>query len=223
MKILIVENEAIVAQNLADIIESFGFKDITIVYNEVDALNLLQISVFDIILLDIRLDKAYEGFNIAQYININTISLFIFITAFSDKVLIDKAISFMPLGYITKPFKESEIYSLLKIAQNKIDSRQEDYYLLQVGTSVERIRFNDILYFKSDNNYVDIIIEEKKYVERNTLENILKKLPNNFVRVHRSYVVNMSKIKTLKNNQLIVKNERIPVSRKYKEFVIDTL
>jgi DNA-binding LytR/AlgR family response regulator len=83
------------------------------------------------------------------------------------------------------------------------------------GTS-QYLDVNDIQYIKSDNVYVEIFTEGHRYIQRKFLGQISKELPAQFVRVHRSYLVNMDRVTELNKTFVLIDDQKIPVSRKFK-------
>jgi two-component system response regulator LytT len=83
------------------------------------------------------------------------------------------------------------------------------------GTS-QYLDVKDIQYIKSDNVYVEIFTEERRYIQRKFLGEISKELPAQFVRIHRSYLVNMDRVSQLNKTFALIDGQRIPVSRKFK-------
>ena len=83
------------------------------------------------------------------------------------------------------------------------------------GTS-QYLDVNDIQYIKSDNVYVEIFTEGHRYIQRKFLGQISKELPAQFVRVHRSYLVNMDRVTELNKTFVLIDDQKTPVSRKFK-------
>ena len=83
------------------------------------------------------------------------------------------------------------------------------------GTS-QYLDVNDIQYIKSDNVYVEIFTEGHRYIQRKFLGQISKELPSQFVRVHRSYLVNMDRVSELNKTFILIDGQKIPVSRNFK-------
>lgn len=83
------------------------------------------------------------------------------------------------------------------------------------GTS-QYLDVNDIQYIKSDNVYVEIFTEGHRYIQRKFLGQISQELPSQFVRVHRSYLVNMDRVSELNKTFVLIDGQKIPVSRKFK-------
>lgn len=116
VKILIVEDEPIIAEDIAALIERNDFVVSAIVYTKENALHELQTNLPDLVLLDINLNGEMDGLLIAEKINEQFNIPFIFITSYSDKSTLEKAKYTEPSGYIVKPFNEGGLYSTLEIA-----------------------------------------------------------------------------------------------------------
>ena len=93
---------------------------------------------------------------------------------------------------------------------------------LKVDKIFYKIQLSDIWYVKSDSNYVEVFLESKKHLVRSTLKNFSELLPTNqFIQVHRSYIVNINKIQSLGDGEVSLTNEKVtPLSANYKEDVI---
>lgn len=82
--------------------------------------------------------------------------------------------------------------------------------------TVKKLDVNEILYIKSDNVYVEIFTEGNRFIQRKFLSQISEELPNQFVRIHRSYLVNLDQVTNRKKSYFMIDNTKIPVSRKFK-------
>lgn len=116
IKVLIVEDEPLIAEDIAAILERNEFRVSAIAYNSIDALSELQTNLPDMALLDINLNGGMEGITIAEAIKNSYDIPFIFITSYSDKTTLEKAKHTEPSGYIVKPFNEANLYTTLEIA-----------------------------------------------------------------------------------------------------------
>lgn len=116
IRILIVEDEPLIAEDLAAILEREGFTISAVVYTPEDAMEELQTHLPDMVLLDINLAGGQEGITLAQYIHERLHLPFVFVTSYSDKQTLERAKHTEPAGYIVKPFNEAGLYSTLEIA-----------------------------------------------------------------------------------------------------------
>lgn len=115
VKVLIVEDEPVIAEDIASILEKNDYQVTAIAYHTEDALEELK-QFPDLVLLDINLNGEHAGIMIAETINKNYQLPFIFLTSYSDKHTLEKAKHTEPAGYIVKPFSEAALYSAIEIA-----------------------------------------------------------------------------------------------------------
>ncbi|MEZ4854077.1 LytR/AlgR family response regulator transcription factor [Flavobacterium sp.] len=210
--ILIVEDEVLIADYLMDMLQNEGFKTIEIAHNSVEALHFFKTFVPDIILLDINLDGQNSGINLA--VQKNEKAKIIYITAQNDIETIQKAVATNPETYLTKPIKKPDLLAAIQLASYKTEKK---YSIIKDGYTEVKLLHNDILYIKSENNYIDIITELKKYTLRSSLDHFLEELNNNiFCKVHRSFIVNKTKITKKTKLTVFLNDIEIPISRSYK-------
>jgi len=115
-KIIIVEDEIIIALDLKLRLENLGYEVVHIAFNGEDALKLAGETNPDLILMDIQLNGEMDGINVAQQIrNLYNIP-FIFLTGSFEKKLLERAKQTDPIGFINKPFDESEIQYFIEKA-----------------------------------------------------------------------------------------------------------
>jgi DNA-binding LytR/AlgR family response regulator len=97
-----------------------------------------------------------------------------------------------------------------------------DYFFIKCDYKYERIYFDDILYIQALQNYVTIYTKKGKYITLLYLKNVEQNLDNlSFIRVHKSYIVSIPKIEAIENNEIIIQSFRIPISRNYRDEVIE--
>jgi len=124
-KILIVEDERIIALDLQRRLMRFGYPDPVITTNGLDALKAIDSNRPDIILMDIMLSSDFDGIETATIINEKYNIPLIFLTAYSDEKTVERAKKAEPYGYILKPFKEKELYTTIDIALYKFHSNEK--------------------------------------------------------------------------------------------------
>lgn len=127
-KILIVEDEPLIAEDLSMILGKAGFKVIGIANDGNRALDLLHSQSPDLVLLDIALNSSMSGIDVAEVINEKYDLPFIFITSFSDKHTLERAKDVYPHGYIVKPFKKKDILANIEIALHRSKKKPLSIY-----------------------------------------------------------------------------------------------
>jgi len=121
-----------------------------------------------------------------------------------------------PLGYIVKPFTENGLRSNIEIAWNNYKT-DEEYLSFSTNNELYKIRQSQILYLKAFDNYCYVITSEREYLVPKTLKFLASQLNSEkFTKTHRSYLVNLLKIESLKTDSLLINNVEIPVSNSKK-------
>ena len=93
----------------------------------------------------------------------------------------------------------------------------ENFTFIKTDKKLIKLYFNEITVIKGLGNYVEIITENKKYIYYKSLKDLIENLPDEFMRVHNSYIVNLTNIDILEDNHIILKNVKVAVGKSYKE------
>ena len=211
IKILIAEDDLLIAENLKDILLDFGFVHCEIACKKEQIYEKLRKFQPNLVLLDIQMSEFDSGIKIAIDLNREFNIPFIYITAQADKKIMDMALDTNPLGYIIKPFNEKEIYASLFLFSTSFS--KNEIFLKGINGEV-KIKLNEIMYVKSDKNYVEVYSKEKRVVIRTSLKLFLEEMNLPFlVQVHKSYVVNVNQIQSIKGSNLNCAGFQIPYSK----------
>jgi two-component system response regulator LytT len=214
IKILIVDDEVLIAEDLKDNLLSLGMTHIEMAHDKEGAIEMLHSFDPSIILLDIRMENETDGIEIGEYIAKNTQKPFIYITAHSDVEMIRKIIKTKPVAYINKPVKKSDLYASVSLAAEQIKTLSSSVIKIKDGYSIVIIPVDSILYVESEGNYINIFCEEKKHVARQSLDSVISELDSGlFFRIHRSFLVNTSKLKRFSKKEVVIGDTILPVSR----------
>ena len=126
------------------------------------------------------------------------------------------------LQAINKFFDLSE-YSISKTQVDR-EQAKSDYLFVRSDRKMVKINFDEILYIESLSDYIKIFTNKKTVITRETISNMEAKLPNSkFLRIHRSFLIAIEKIETYTNEFVEVNKEELPISRTYKESVLQKL
>ena len=220
--ILIVEDELMIAEMTKEMLLGLKYSVIGIAKNNDEAQMFLSKSNdIDLVILDINLNDRKSGIDIGEKINEKYKIPFVYLTSYSDPSTIKKAAKTTPEAYILKPFTKSDLYTTIEIIKAR-KNQNSSSIIVKDGDMTVKIDSSDINYIKSDNNYIEISTEEKKYVVRNSIDNFLDELSNsNFIRVHGSYAVNIMKIDAVNGQYILIGNIKCPLSRMYKNEVFN--
>jgi two-component system, LytTR family, response regulator LytT len=228
-KVLVVEDEIIIADNICDSLVELGYEVTEPAINYTEAILIIEKENPDIAILDIHLSGKKTGIDIAKKINENYNFPFIFLTSNADKVTLNEAKQVMPSAFLVKPFSKQELYTSIEIAISNFTSKkivfskddEKSTIFVKHKNKHIKIKLNDILYLKAAHVYVEIILKNsQKIVVRGSLNTYSNGLNNNFIRVHRSYIVNINFIDTIEKNFVFIEKNQIPIGNKFKETVI---
>ncbi len=232
VKIFIVEDDAIIRATLKLMLTQNNF-DIAGEADEAeDAFDKINESKPDLALLDINLKSNKDGIWLAEQLRIHHNLPIVFLTAYSDGKTLEKVMKTKPNGFLSKPFKQVDIFSSINIALQNFSLAEEslkyspkyieqrspqiDFLYVKEKNVLVKILFKDVSYLKSDGNYVEIHIATRKYVLRAKLTDMLSKLPTDkFVQAHQRYIVNVQRLNAVGNSFVIIGEEKIPVSKKF--------
>lgn len=116
IKILIVEDEVLIAEDIASQLKNINFEVAGVAYDSEKALDMLNTRTPDAVLLDINIKGSMDGIEIGAILNEKYNLPFIYLTSYSDKATIERAKVTMPYGYIVKPFNENDLLTSLEMA-----------------------------------------------------------------------------------------------------------
>ncbi|MDD7913908.1 response regulator [Polaribacter ponticola] len=226
-KILIVEDNVIIADDLEQIIESFGYNVIGNVISYERAVSFLEKNRVDLVLIDIDLATEKTGLDLANYINQYIQVPFIYVTSNLDDQTINIAAKTKPSAYLVKPFDNNTIYASIEVAitnyiEEKVDHNQnkKDHLFLKKNNLYHKVKTDHISYVKSDNIYLEIYtIENDKFLIRNTLKSFLTELPSNFYKCNKSHIININNVKTFNLNYVFINDKQITVSKEFKPYL----
>lgn len=193
--------------------------------NPIDASEYIQEQHVQLIFLDINMPDL-SGVEFARTLDKNT--KVIFTTAY-DKYAVE-GFQLHAIDYLLKPISyevfansvkhAKEYFDLVESKQSEIPINTDDNYLfLKADYQIHRIEFEDIMYFEGLKDYVKLYVEgsSKSIVFHSTMKSLEEKLPlDKFMRVHRSFIISLNKVKTIERDRIIFGDKRIPISKQYK-------
>ena len=133
------------------------------------------------------------------------------------------------IDYLLKPISFSRFLKAAHKAEDRLRERQvkpvsqgADFFFIKSGQKIEKVKMEDILYLEGMSNYIIIHTRQKKYVSYLTFKGVEQQLPEDlFIRTHKSYLVAVNAIQTIDGNEVIIDNIHIPISKNYKESVME--
>lgn len=212
IKILIVEDEAIIANTIKIALEKFGFDIAGIAYDYKSALHLIENTPFDIMITDVDLGygiQKYSGLLLAEFlIRIKHVP-FIFLTAYDDISTIKQATALKPAGYLTKPLNIATLYATLEISiENFYKDKTSDstevnelpnYIYIKTSKGNQKVMWDDVVSLQSTKNYVKLITIDNQHdlLIRSSLQQVMQHMiPANmnehFARINRGQYIRKS-------------------------------
>ncbi|MBU2019015.1 MAG: response regulator [Bacteroidetes bacterium] len=224
-RILLVEDEVLIARELIKHISNIDNISVSHARSYNEALELLSKHEFALLILDIRIYGDKSGIDIARYINENQKTPFIYLTSHFDESVLQEAKETKPVGYLTKPFQLETLRTTIEIALfNHLTVQEKKIVLVSEGKKEHRFKLSDMFYLSADHVYTNIHCKNETHLVRSTLNNVMLQLPSDqFIRIHRSYAVNIQHAQPLNSQYLTVHGERLPIGRTYRENVVSFL
>ena len=195
--------------------------------NAIEAFNIINSKDISLIFLDINMPEI-SGLSFAKSIN-KDIKI-IFTTAYREYAVdgfdlqaVDyllKPISFERLLQAINKFTNETIHINNTVAED-IHHEKSNFIFVRFDRKMIKINFADINYIESLSDYIKIHLTDKTVITRETITGIEAKLPkNDFIRIHRSFIVSISKINSFTNEYIEINKKQIPISRTYKKEVV---
>jgi DNA-binding LytR/AlgR family response regulator len=217
LKCLVVDDEELARILLKTYIDKM--ENLTLIgntENPLEALQILQNQEVDLLFLDIQMPEL-NGTSLAKIVNPKT--RIIFTTAYSQYAL--TGFDLNVLDYLLKPITFERFEQAIDKAKDYFQiTNQEETIIIKSGYDLHKIKLEDILFIEGSSEYVTFQTAEKRIMSYQTLKSLEISLPTKqFMRVHRSYIVNKNKVNLLKDKNLIIENYKIPVSDSYRDEV----
>jgi DNA-binding LytR/AlgR family response regulator len=225
---VIIDDEPLAREGMADYVKEIDFLHLVdTCENPVALMKLMDQHPVDLIFLDIQMPKM-NGIDFLKIIQ--KPPMVIITTAFPSYAL--EGFQLNVLDYLLKPItfdrffkavsKAREYHQLVNRATVQKTEATTDYFFIKCGSKYEKIHFEDILYVEGMQNYITIYTVKGKYVTLLYLKNLEQNLDSQaFIRVHKSYIVAIDKIEAIEGNEIFIQQHRIPISRNYREQVIE--
>ena len=230
-KCIIVEDEPLAADILQGYISQVPFLELTCIARDaIYALEILQSQKIEVIFLDIHLPRL-KGIDFVKTL-CNPVKIII-TTAYREYAI--EGYDLNVVDYLLKPISlarfltavnklNPQLHKEVLLPQSQTPSKDVSYIFINVNKKRIKIFINQILYIESRKEYISIVTKEKTYLTKfqlNEMEEILN--TDNFLRVHRSYIVSKEKITAFTATEIEINGLEIPIGRNYKDTVLSSL
>ncbi len=236
IKVLIVDDEPLAHTLLQSYLERID--DVELVgncYDGMSTINFLQKQSVDLILLDIQMPDI-TGIELLDSLQNNAPKI-VFVTAYSQYA-IDGFNYDQVVDYLLKPIRisrflkalervrrmirlETEFHQRPEIEQAESQEPKDDFMMIRDNRKTNKIFFEDILYIQSWGNYLKFFLkDERMLMARKTIREMENILPNpQFMRIHKSYLVNFKRVIGTENNMLVLSDQKLPIGKSYSVMV----
>ena len=225
LKTIAIDDEPLALRLVSDYISKTPFLELVGSFdNPLDAIDYLSDQSADLIFVDIQMPDL-TGIEFAR--TLEDAPKIVFTTAF-EKYALD-GFKLNAIDYLLKPFSYEEFLKAAGKARKQVEletsilpsiEANTQFLFLKSEYKIRRINFNDILYIEGLKDYIKVYVsgEDKPVLSLNSIKSLEQKLPEEkFMRVHRSFIVNLDKIETIERSRIIFGKVYIPVSDQYKD------
>lgn len=232
-KIIIVEDEALIAEHIAMCLEDIGHEIVLITGEGEEVLSFLEENGADLVLVDIQLEGALDGVDTAHEIRVKHGIPFVFVTSNADPATLSRARRTEPAGFVVKPYQPADLAANITMALFKTQ-RQEtaetpekdsgDSFFIKDGPNFIRVHYRDIRYAEALDNYTRLHLKDRKMVLSQTLKSVEARLDGHgFARVHRSFLVNLVHIDLIGPRHLLIGETEIPISDSQRKSLLESI
>jgi DNA-binding LytR/AlgR family response regulator len=225
LKAIAIDDEPLALRLVTDYISKTPFLDLAGSFdNPLDAIEFLTNHSVDVIFVDIQMPDL-TGIEFAR--SLENAPKIIFTTAYEKYAL--EGFKLNAIDYLLKPFSYEEFLKAAQKARKQSEleasaipsiEANSQFLFLKSEYKIRRINFNDILYIEGLKDYIKVYTtsEDKPILSLNSMKSLEQKLPEEkFMRVHRSFIVNLDRIDTIERSRIIFGKTYIPVSDQYKD------
>ncbi len=223
IKCIIVDDEPLAVSLLENYVEKIPFLEFVFSSeNPIEALEYIQKNEVDLVFLDIQMPEL-SGINFMKIAGDK--QKYILTTAYSEYAL--EGYEHNVVDYLLKPVSFERFYKSALKAQERFsvnESQGESHFFVKSSGQQHRINFDEILYVESLKDYVNIKTENQEYIILDTLKSLEIQLPEYFLRIHKSFIINLNKIKSLSSKKVIlISDHEVPVGESYKSGFLEKM
>lgn len=222
MKCLIVDDDEMARASLEHLCSKINELEIVAACNNgIEAMRLLKQEAIDLVFLDIEMPDL-SGLDLVK--TLDQLPQIIFVSGHTKYAI--EAFEYHVTDFLVKPIDLPRLIKSIDHAQSLADKKEESHDLRELFVKVDgrlvRLSYDDILYVESIGDYVVFnTIKKEKFIVHSTLKNIDAKLQHpEFLKVHRAFVVNLTKIVDIEESNLVIGDKVVPISRAHKPILL---
>lgn len=224
VKVLIVEDQSLIADQIALALSKNNVEVTSICKTGEDAVHKFDEFNPDLVLMDIQLAGPLDGIETGEIMKSKRDVPIIILSEFTDRKTVDRSKKIIPENYISKPFQELDLIRAIDLAihkhnlyMNEQDSVQKSI-LLKEGHRYIKIFYDDVILIKADRSYCHLYTEKASFTFSKSMNTIASQLNHpSLLRVHRSFMVNVTKISSVEGNMIKLGSHQAELSRGQRE------
>lgn len=245
--ILIVEDELLIAEDIKMNLELLHYNVIGVAIKATEALKIIEENEVHLALLDINIKGEIDGIELGEKIKSKYPIPIVYLTSNSDRRTVERAVLTQPAGYVVKPYNKTDLFTTLAVAlhdhdtikngdvvekeekeeamtQTNVSSGVGKSAFFKVDGTYTKIAFDQILYFRTAGNYIEIYTLTGVSLVRLTVRELFEIVASgNFIRIHKSYILNQDKITGFNGREVLMRDKVFPMGGVYKDQVFESL
>lgn len=221
IKCIIVDDEPLAISLLEHYVQKISFLELVFsTENPILALEYIQNNQSDLIFLDIQMPEL-SGINFMKIVGEK--KKYILTTAYAEYAL--EGYEHNIIDYLLKPisFERFQKSALKARERFSFQAAEHGHFFVKSSGQQHRISFNDIFYIESIKDYINIRTDNDEYIVLDTLKSMETQLPERFVRIHKSFIINLDKVKSIGAKKVMLSEMEIPIGDSYRANLLDKL
>jgi DNA-binding LytR/AlgR family response regulator len=222
IRVIIVDDDELCISVIEDMISQLDdFICIETFQNALDAYNYLEANDVDVVFLDVEMPKM-GGIELLK--SLKKSPMVVMITSHEEFAL--ESYEYNVTDFLKKPAEWSRFLKtiekirkeFLDLAAQLLESSDQEHVFIKTDSKLVQLNLSQVLWVEALGNYIRVHTEEDKYTVLSTMKEIEAKLPpKDFIRVQRSFIIRVDKVKAIEDNYIIIKNKEIHIGNSYKE------
>ena len=230
LRCLVVDDEPIAREGMADLIESVDFLSLEgTCSSAMEAISFLQTKAVDLLFLDVNMPYL-SGLDMLETLEHSPLT--ILTTAYSEYAV--ESYRLQVTDYLLKPIffkrfyqavlRAKQLFTAKNISVDQNRQIEQSYVYVKQSDGFVKIEWKEIRYVEAMENYVKIITENKSFIAHQTMQSLEELLPKeSFFRIHKSFLVNLSHIESISGGRININNYQLPLSRNRKKELMESV
>lgn len=235
LRCLIVDDEKLAQELLRTYVHKMpNLELVNTASTALEAMQILQAEQVDLLFLDIQMPDL-TGLEFLRSLRHPPAT--ILTTAYSEYAV--ESYELQVIGYLLKPIEFERFFQAVHKAANQLQNNiqtvdkqpikvkeliKKDYFFVKADSKIVKVNINEILYIEALQKYVRIHTQQERIVTLLSLSKILEELPSNqFIRIHRSYIINLEQIENVEGNMVKIMNQKLPISKGQRDTFMEHL